>query len=109
MKKLAKRLFKGKKQQCNIPDIIGSFPTPQEFKEYENAKQIIRQFELRQKLILKQKETERLKIGDEIDLDMGNGKIEKVTVSKITPHPEVKGSVYYEFSNGVVCRDIRLH
>jgi hypothetical protein len=62
-----------------------------------------------QESFLKQKETDRLKIGDEIDLDMGEGKIEKVTVSKITPHPEVRGSVYYEFSNGVVCRDIRLH
>lgn len=102
MNKLVKNLFKGRKQ-------LGSFPSPQEVKEYENAKRIIRQFELKQESFLKQKETDRLKIGDEIDLDMGEGKIEKVTVSKITPHPEVKGSVYYEFSNGAVCRDIRLH
>lgn len=50
-----------------------------------------------------------LKLGDEIDLQMENNTVEKVTVVKITPHPEVKNSVYYEFSNGVVCRDIRLH
>jgi hypothetical protein len=49
------------------------------------------------------------KLGDELDLEMENNTVEKVTVVKITPHPEVKGSVYYEFSNGVVCRDIRLH
>ena len=50
-----------------------------------------------------------LKLGDEIDLQMENNTVEKVTVVKITPHPEVRNSVYYEFSNGVVCRDIRLH
>ena len=49
------------------------------------------------------------KLGDELELEMENNTIEKVTVVGITPHPEVKGSVYYEFSNGVVCRDIRLH
>lgn len=49
-----------------------------------------------------------LSLGDEVDLDMGD-MVEKVTVVKITPHPEVRGSVYYEFSNGVVCRDVRLH
>jgi len=90
-------------------DVMNSFPSPQEAKKYENAKRMIYQFELEQESFLKLKKTLRLKIGDEIDLDMGEGKIEKVTVSKITPHPEVKGSVYYEFSNGVVCRDIRLH
>jgi hypothetical protein len=50
-----------------------------------------------------------LNMGDEIDLDMGNGRIEHVSVVKITPHPEVPNSVYYEFSNGIVCRNIRLH
>ena len=50
-----------------------------------------------------------LKLGDEIDLQMENNTVEMVTVVKITPHPEVRNSVYYEFSNGVVCRDIRLH
>lgn len=52
---------------------------------------------------------EKLKIGDEIDLKMEDGSIEKVTVIEITPHPEVRDSVYYTFSNGEVCRDIRLH
>jgi hypothetical protein len=48
-------------------------------------------------------------IGDEIDLDMGNGVVEHVSIVGITPHAEVPNSVYYEFSNGSVCRDIRLH
>jgi 8-oxo-dGTP diphosphatase len=51
----------------------------------------------------------KLKIGDELDLDMGEGKIEHVSVIGIIPHPEVPNSVYYKFSNGSVCRDIRLH
>lgn len=55
------------------------------------------------------KSSNRLKLGDEIELQMENNAVEKVTVVKITPHPEVRNSFYYEFSNGVVCRDIRLH
>ena len=50
------------------------------------------------------KENKRLSIGDEIELAN-----EKVTIIDIVPHPEVKGSVYYKFSNGKECRDIRLH
>lgn len=79
MKKLWKWLFGTRKQQCNINAVTNS------------------------------SSQEKLKIGDEIDLDMGNNNIEKVTVVKITPHDCVKDSVYYEFSNGAVCRDIRLH
>lgn len=51
----------------------------------------------------------QLKVGDEIELQMDENTVEKVTVVEITPHAEVKGSVYFTFSNGVVCRDIRLH
>ena len=46
----------------------------------------------------------RYSIGDEIELEN-----EKVTITDIVPHPDVKGSVYYKFSNGKECRDIRLH
>lgn len=51
----------------------------------------------------------QLKLGDEIELQVDENTIEKVTVVEISPHAEVKGSVYYTFSNGFVCRDIRLH
>ncbi len=51
----------------------------------------------------------KLKLDDEVDLQMEDGTIEKVTVVEITPHTTVKNSVYYKFSNGIVCRDIRLH
>ncbi len=49
------------------------------------------------------------KVGDYLDIEMEDGSIEHVSVVKITPHPEIPNSVYYEFSNGAVCRDIRLH
>jgi len=80
-------------------------------KDYENALKVVQQYESDQLDLLRvsNSSSEKLKLGDEIDLDMGNNTIEKVTVVKITPHDCVKDSVYYEFSNGVVCRDIRLH
>lgn len=53
--------------------------------------------------------TPEYKIGDKLTLDMGNNTVEEVTVIEITPHDCVPNSVYYTFSNGVVCRDIRLH
>lgn len=50
------------------------------------------------------------KIGDEITLVDGiSGHEELVTITGYTPHPDVRGSFYYEFSNGQCCRDIRLH
>ena len=53
--------------------------------------------------------TPEYKIGDKLTLDMGNNTVEEVTVTEITPHDCVPNSVYYTFSNGVVCRDIWLH
>lgn len=51
----------------------------------------------------------KYKIGDKLTLDMGNNVFEEVTVTEITPHDCVPNSFYYTFSNGVVCRDVRLH
>lgn len=76
--------------------------------QYENAKRLVKQYELNQEELFKNS-VEKLKPGDSISLDMGGGNVETVTVSKVTPHPEVTNSFYYEFSNGAVCRDVRLH
>lgn len=55
------------------------------------------------------KSNHQLKVGDEIELKVDEKNTEKVTIVDITPHPDLKGSFYYEFSNGVICRDVRLH
>mgnify|MGYP001203859369 FL=1 len=80
-------------------------------KIYLMAKRIVAKYEeqLNKSLVNGSSSQPEYKVGDELELDMGNSTIEKVSVVKITPHPEVKGSVYYEFSNGAVCRDLRLH
>lgn len=80
-------------------------------KIYLMAKRIVARYEeqLQQSLVSRSSSDLEYKVGDELELDMGNNTIEKVTVSEIIPHQDIKGSFYYKFSNGVVCRDIRLH
>jgi hypothetical protein len=79
--------------------------------EYNKAQRVIKQYEAEQldSLRVRNSSKQKLKEGDEVDLDMGEGKIAHVSVSKITPHDSVPNSMYYEFSNGAVCRDIRLN